>query len=97
MKLWDPDEFVSDGYGTLRIGEWGGWYVEIQKMIYNDRIVLSPTRLPLVYDYGWCLHPGFAVVAARAWNPQPEAEPPGFIKRIGARRWPGETAKGFHP
>ncbi len=97
MKLWD--QFIPDGYGTIRIGQYGGWWVEICPMLYNDRLVLTPESNPLVYDYGWCYDKGpQALIAAHCWDPHTHGEPPGFKKRVGDhKRWPGETAKGFHP
>lgn len=95
-------EFTPDEHGTITIGRWGGWIVQIVPMIYNHRLVLSPEDAPEVYDYGWCypqsdeysssLPP--ALGAAIMWDPQTEGEPHGYIKAIGTkRREPGEVAK----
>jgi hypothetical protein len=88
------DEPEVDGYGTVTLGRWGGWLVQICPMIFNDRLVLTPAVYPLIYDYGWCFPKGGAVyLAALAWNPATDGEPAGYIKAIhpGQPRQAGQT------
>lgn len=76
---------TTDGYGTVTIAEYGGWYVQIMPMLFNDRLVLTPMYAPYVYDYGWDFPKGLAAwLAASAWDMDAEGEPVGFIKRIGS-------------
>lgn len=90
------DEPTADLYGTVTIGRWGGWLVQIVPMIFNDRLVLTPESLPEVYDHGWCFPKGGAAhLAAVAWNPAIEAEPVGFIKAVAGTRAVGDTAYGW--
>jgi hypothetical protein len=94
----DPVEWLqeptTDAYGTVTIGSWGGWSIQICPMLFNDRLVLTPEACPLVYDYGWCYPKGGAAeLAARAWDPATQAEPIGYIKAVMATpRRAGETA-----
>jgi hypothetical protein len=75
------DEPRVDGYGRITLGRWGGWLIDVCPMIFNDRLVLTPEVDENFYDYGWCYPKGgAAIIAARAWNPQVEGEPVGFIK-----------------
>jgi hypothetical protein len=98
-----PINFYSrvkvDDCGTATIGEWGGYYIQIMPMIFNDRIVMTPASCPYVYDHGWCFTKGgAAILAALIWNPQTEAEPLGYKKRATAgMREPGETARNDLP
>jgi hypothetical protein len=92
-------EPTVDDYGTVTIGTWCGWLVQVVPMIFNDRLVLTPESLPLVYDYGWCYPKGGAAhLAALVWDPEAEGEPAGFKKRVNAvPRQAGETATGWVP
>jgi hypothetical protein len=64
------------------IGETDEYFVEIVPMIFSDRLVMTPKEAPMVYDYGWCYDKGGAALfAAMAWDPDKEAEPPGYNKR----------------
>lgn len=84
-----------DDYGTVTLGRWGGWLLQVLVMIFNDRLVLTPENDPMFHDYGWCFRKGGAAsLAAYAWNPATEAEPAGYIKAVRPGRKPGETAKG---
>jgi len=86
-------EPITDEYGTVTIGQWGGWLIQVMPMLFNDRLVLTPESFPLCYDYGWCYPKGGAAhLAAKVWNPQTEAEPAGYIKAVGPPRRAGETA-----
>lgn len=96
MQLYDTP--TTDGYGTVTIGEWGGWLVQVVPMIFNDRLVLTPKTAQYVYDYGWCYDKGpAAYVAARAWNPETEGEPPGFKKAAAGGREAGQKAADGSP
>lgn len=88
------DEVRIDKYGTVTLGVWGGYLVQVMPMLFNDRLVLTPERQPLFHDYGWCYDKGpAAVLAARVWDPQTQGEPVGFKKRVmGEMRSPGEHA-----
>lgn len=86
---------TTDLYGTVTVGRYGGWLVQIMPMLYNDRLVLTPEEMPFVYDFGWCYPKGGAAhLAARAWDPDAEGEPVGFIKAVHTRpRAAGEVAE----
>lgn len=88
-----------DGYGRITYGRWGGWFLDVCPMLFNDRLVLTPEDNTEVYDYGWCYPKGGAAyVALRAWDPATQGEPAGFIRAVGAdRRAAGETARGWWP
>jgi hypothetical protein len=90
------DEPVIDEYGTVTIGSWGGWLIQVCPMLFNDRLVLTPQDNPLVYDYGWCFPKGgAAVLAAMVWDPATQAEPVGYIKAVMTTpRRAGETTDG---
>lgn len=91
MELAEP--FSTDGYGTVTIGEWGGWVVQVMPMLYNDRLILTPAHFRSVIDYGWCYDKGAAAyAAARVWDPATEGEPPGYKKAAAGGRRPGQTA-----
>lgn len=93
MKL--LDEPVRDKYGTVTIAEWGGWWVQVMPMIFNDRVVLTPKACPWFVDYGWCYPKGAAAhLAVAAWDPETEAEPVGYIKAVGPTRQAGDRAAG---
>lgn len=91
--------FDTDGYGTCTIAHWGGWRVQLMPMLYNARLVLTPEACPGVYDFGWCYPTHVsATVAAAAWDPETDGEPPGFIKAATAvRRRPGQKAADGSP
>lgn len=84
-----------DDYGTVTVGRYGGWLVQIIPMIFNDRLVLTPLSCLGVYDFGWCYPKGGAAhLAALAWNPDAEGEPVGFIKAVHTQpRRSGEVAE----
>ncbi len=88
------DKPICDAYGVVTIAEFGGWFVQIAPMIFNDRVVLTPKTVPWVYDYGWCYPKGgCAALAVMAWEPETEAEPPGYIKAVGGTRQAGEVCQ----
>ncbi len=85
------DTVLIDEYGTMTVGEWKGYLIQILPMLFNDRIVMSPKSCPETYDYGWCFDKGGAAYLALAvWDPQEQAEPIGFKKRVGGTRSAGE-------
>jgi hypothetical protein len=88
------DEPRVDDYGTVTLGRWGGWIIQVCPMLYSDRLVLTPERDTMVYDFGWCYPKGGAAhLAALAWDPETEGEPVGFIKAIHTRtREPGQQS-----
>lgn len=85
---------TTDEYGTVSLGTWGGYLVQILPMIFNDRVVLTPESSPWGYDHGWCYERGVALLAVLAWDPETEAEPVGYKKRatMGLRQ-AGEKAR----
>lgn len=93
IDLFDPP--IHDQYGTMTVGRWGGYLVQIMAMGFNNRVVITPEAFALVYDYGWCYDKGpAALLAVLAWDPQTEGEPLGFKKRIGLKhRVPGERSE----
>ena len=94
MKLLDVP--IVDGYGVVTLAEWDGWWVQVHPMLYGDRVVLTPKRSPLVYDYGWCYPKGGAAgIAVALWDPGTDGEPSGYVRAIGMRqRRAGEKAAG---
>src|SRR5690349_9694137 len=92
--VWEPIlPFAVDDFGSIQIGRWGGWFIELTDMAFNERIVLRPEGTH-TYDHGWCFRKGGAAfLSALAWNPLTEAEPSGYKRRATHReRQPGETA-----
>lgn len=82
-----------DDWGTVTVGTWGGYHIQIAPMLVNDRLVMTPAHTLGIYDHGWCFPKGPAVLlAALVWDPQTQAEPVGFSKRIGPQRQPGTKA-----
>lgn len=80
-----------DDYGTITMGEWKGYLIQILPMVFNMRIVMTPKDCQGVYDYGWCFDKGPAAFLALAvWDPETEAEPPGYKKRACGLRQAGE-------
>lgn len=77
---------VADGYGTITIGHWQDYAIQIMPMLFNHRLVMTPDSEPDTYDFGWC-YPDYvsAGLAASVWNPETQAEPVGYIKAIGKR------------
>lgn len=88
------EELDLDQWGTVTLGEWGGYLIQIMSMIFNDRLVLTPKTATWGHDFGWCYDKGGAAgLAALVWNPQTEGEPVGFKKRASAGvRQPGQQA-----
>ncbi len=85
-----------DGYGRITYGRWGGYLIEVLPMMYGERLVLTPESCPQTYDYGWCYGRGAALIAARAWDPETQAEPAWYVKAvqiIGEPRRPGQRAR----
>lgn len=83
---------TSDDFGTMTLGEWQGYLVQIMAMTFNDRLILTPANATGGYDHGWCYQKGAAaLLAALAWNPETQGEPLGFKKKATAGlRQPGE-------
>jgi hypothetical protein len=80
MELLDPPE-PHPLLGVV-VGRWGGWLVAVMPMAYNDRLILAGDDGKYGYDHGWCYPKGgAAALAARVWDPETQAEPPGYIKR----------------
>lgn len=94
---WEPLPVTVDAYGAVTVGRWGGYLLQILSMIYNDRVVLSPERSPCGYDHGWCYPRGLGAISALlCWDPQTQAEPPGYAKRATPKpRQAGEQAAGW--
>lgn len=87
------EEPEIDEWGTVTLGTWENYLVQIMPMIYNDRIVLTPAFNRLFVDFGWCYDKGGAAyLAAAVWDPATEGEPKGFKKRVARERQPGERA-----
>jgi len=88
----------TDDYGVTTLGYWGGFAVQIQTMIFNDRLLLSETGTYGNPIYGWCYPKGGAAhLAALAWNPETENEPAGYKKAVIPGRPAGERALWWHP
>ncbi len=67
-------------------------------MLFNDRLVMTPQQSWGTYDYAWCYPKGGAAyLAAAVWDPQTQAEPVGFIKRVLGNREPGEDVDAQLP
>lgn len=87
-----------DDYGVTTIGFYGGWAVQIDVMLFNDRLILADPHPPEERSYGWCYPKGGAAhLAALAWNPETEAEPAGYTKAARGGRTAGERAPWWHP
>lgn len=90
---------MVDPYGVVTIGDWGGWLVQVTAMIFNDRLLLTPSYMPQVHDYGWCYPKGGAAyLAALAWDPMTQAEPVGYKKRasMGVRQAGEQALHNLH-
>jgi hypothetical protein len=93
-----PIEFLArpttDDYGVMTIGTWGGYFIQILSMAFNDRLIMTPINATAGYDHGWCYPRGTAaLLAALAWDPQTAGEPTGYRKRATTwLRQPGERA-----
>lgn len=90
IKLADEPEM--DEYGTVTLGTWKGYLIQVMPMLFNDRLVMSPVIAPYTYDHGWCFDKGGAAyLAALVWDPETQGEPPGYKKcATGGKRKPGE-------
>lgn len=76
---------LTDEWGTLTIGEWGDYLIQIMPMIYNDRLIMTPRNSAVAYHHGWCYDKGGAAyLAALVWDPQTQGEPVGYKKRATA-------------
>lgn len=74
--------FEADRFGTVTIGRWGGWLLQIVPTLTDDRIVLTDESYPAVYDYGWCYDKGGeAFLALIAWDLAQDPEPAGYTRR----------------
>jgi hypothetical protein len=90
MTLIDPEKDIFatliDGGWRVKTNDAGTHYVDILRMAYNYRIVLTPIDSPLVYDRFWCYvgtSPNdFLRVAAAAavWDGALDTEPLGWNK-----------------
>lgn len=84
---------MIDDHGTIWLGEWDHYIVQIQPMGMTNRLVMTPMVSPYLYDYGWDFHRGpDALEAALAWDPERQGEPDGFTRRIGSQRPAGQKA-----
>lgn len=106
--VWTPCEEPRIEGPVVTCGEWGGYWIQIARMAFNDRILLSPQMHPTglfpgdgSYDHGWCYPAGtgWAVLALLRWNPATEAEPPNYERCATAPRLrrAGEVARGWTP
>jgi len=78
--------WIQEATQPLQIKRWGPYQLEINQMIVNARLVMSHDDNPWEYDYAWCYRDiATAAVAAYAWNPDTDDEPPGWHKRSGRR------------
>lgn len=92
------DNHIIDDYGCRTVGYYGGWAIQVNPMIYNDRLVLAEPGLHGNPDYGWCYPKGGAVLmAAFLWDPEIEGEPPMYKKAAIGGRQPGERAPWWIP
>lgn len=77
----------------LRVIDGGWWvketqthYVEVHRMLYNDRIMTVPKAEPWCVDRYWCYEPGGpALHAAMLWDGADDTEPVGWKKAHGER------------
>lgn len=82
-----PDEVVLNDRSCYTVKEAGRWLVEIAPMIFNFRVVLTPKTNLLTYEHGWCYIGRGEVTFARAWlaaaafDPTVQLDPPGFDKQ----------------
>lgn len=103
---WEPVDVTIDEHGsTVTVGQWGGYWLQIAVMAFNDRILMAEQKHPTGWfdgdggwDHGWCYPRGGAAVhALMVWQPQHQAEPPGYERRAapGPARQPGQPARWF--
>lgn len=92
------------GYGTQSPGPWDDrvqaweisrterWVVHVSPMLFNNRVYLStPEQVPYFWTAGWCYDKGAtAFLAAMAFDPEVDMDPPGFKKLAADER---RTAK----
>lgn len=89
---------VVDEYGQALFGQWGGWWLGINEMLVNERLVMwrqsdGGTEAPNVPVFGWCYPKGgLALMALMSFKPETMGEPLSFVKRAMGERLPGETA-----
>lgn len=87
-----PPEMVLNERSTITVKTAGRWLVEIAPMMFNFRLVLTPTANPDCYDHGWCFFGRGPDAFARAWlaalvfDPTVELEPAGYDKAATGRR-----------
>lgn len=73
----------------------GGWHVEVNPMLFNYRVVLTPQCAPLVYEAGWCYQGTgeatllVACAAALIFDPLTQADPLHYFKCVVRLRKPG--------
>lgn len=92
-----PDDLSADLLAQLQRID-GGWrvretpthFVEVHRMLFNDRVMTVPRGNPLLVDRYWCYEPGGAALhAALLWDGGEDTEPVGWKKAHGERYPPG--------
>lgn len=83
---WTFEDLGPDPWGWrgILVKESDNWAVIVLPMLVNDRIILVRKPDVMTYEYGWCYdkEPRGAILAAAVWDPDREAEPVAFKKRI---------------
>lgn len=81
------DEPTRNRWGTLTVGEWRGYLIQVLPMIEHDLLAMTPKARPFAYEFCWSYPKGtFAFLAALTWNPDEFTEPHGHVKRVGPQR-----------
>lgn len=85
-----PLQKIEGGY-RIKLSDDGRHHIDVLLMLFNWRVVTTPTDCPLMYDRGWCYfgrdESSFvrAVMAAWVWDGADDSEPSGYDKAVGSR------------
>lgn len=73
--------------GGFRVKTTETHHIDVMKMIFNWRVVMTPLDNPMVYDHGWCYFGTGAdtlmraVMAAWAWDGAENTSPSHYDKQ----------------
>lgn len=73
---------VANNRDGFTVAEDGEYFYDVIKMLFNQRLVMTPKEYMLGWDYGWCYDDALTVLAClHVWDPQTQSEPLGWKKR----------------
>lgn len=77
-------------HGGWRVRETERFYVDVLKMMFNTRIVITPKSSELEYLRGWCYQEPLHATVLRCalFDPEAGEEPVGWVKEVGTERRP---------